>query len=130
MTLWSFKEAFILNTSTWENRAKYLKYAIMCNKTTVLFSCNTRYSSLNLGSSRRKDCKMTLKRSGGLLSANCFIRPGSYTVAQHHCFHNDFARISEIFPSAGQMNFLKLIEKVNIYFTYLNKYRNDFIYFI
>jgi hypothetical protein len=41
-------------------------------------------------------------------------RPGAHTEAQHHCFHNDVARISEIFQPAGQMNFLKLIEKVNI----------------
>lgn len=38
-------------------------------------------------------------------------------MAQHHCFHNDVATISEIFPSAGQVNFLKLIEKL-----YLNKF--------
>ena len=50
-----------------------------------------------------------------------------HTVPQHHCFHSDVARISEIFRSAGQINFLKLIEMVNIYFTYLNKYQNNFI---
>ena len=44
----------------------------------------------------------------------------NHTVAQHHCFHNYVARISEIFPSVGQINFLKLLEKVNISFTYLN----------
>lgn len=70
---------------------------------------------------------MTLKRPGVLFSANSFIRLGSYS-AQHHCFHNDFARISEIFPSAGQKNFLKLTEKANVYITYLNKYRNNFVY--
>ena len=61
--------------------------------------------------------------------SNSFHCPGSYSDT-HHYFHNYFARISEIFPSAGQMNFLKLLEIVNISFTYLNKYQNNFIYFI
>ena len=61
--------------------------------------------------------------------SNSFI-VHDHTVTQHHCFHNYFARKSEIFPPAGQMNFLKLLEKVNISFIYLNKYWNNFIYFI
>ena len=54
-----------------KNRVNYLKLNAvidMCNKTTVLFFPVTQCSSLNLGSSWRIDCKITLKRPDAVVS--------------------------------------------------------------